>query len=342
MAYEVTIGIPVYKAEKYIYDTLLSALAQDYPSIEFLVLDDCGNDGSIDIVRKLQQEHPRGKDIRIVSNTTNQGIGKVRNRIIDEARGRYLYFLDADDIMKPTAISLMVAVAEREQAQLVMASYEQLVEYGSREERKSFTFSPKVFCQPDAFPSYAFHSYGALQANIWNVLMRLDMIRDNNLRFLDTNYWEDLAFKYDMATYVSRAVLLPDITYTYICRENSLSNFQERSSISKDEVNVNVATIDSLKQKWRMLISKPYFADWLFFVLMTDFYIVCNALKKRRLISPAFSNAELKKILSTPLSLLETFRYGDTRSLLFWIFGCLPSSIGIFLVRAICKVKRFR
>lgn len=340
MAYEVTIGIPVYNAAKYIYDTLLSALSQDYPSIEFLVLDDCGNDGSIDIVRKFQQEHSRGKDIRVVSNSTNLGIGKVRNRIIDEAKGKYLYFLDADDLMTPTAISLMVDVAEKNQAQLVMSSYEQIIEYGGIKEHKPCIYNSKVFTQPDALPSYSFHRYGALSANIWNVLMRMDVIRDNHLRFLDTNYWEDMAFKYDMVTYVDRAVLLPDVTYYYICRENSLSNFQERTSISKTEVGNNVATIDSLKRKWRVLMTKPYFADWLNIVLMTDFYIVCNILKNRNVIKPSFSNAELKAILYTPLSLSDTLCHADARGVLFWILGHIPSFLTIFIVKALYMLKR--
>ena len=52
MKYEVTIGIPVYNVEKYIRLALESSLAQTFDNIEFLVLDDCGTDSSIDIVRE--------------------------------------------------------------------------------------------------------------------------------------------------------------------------------------------------------------------------------------------------------------------------------------------------
>lgn len=58
MAYEVTIGIPVYNVERYIRLTMDSALAQTFPDIEFLILDDCGTDSSIDIVRDYQLNHP--------------------------------------------------------------------------------------------------------------------------------------------------------------------------------------------------------------------------------------------------------------------------------------------
>ena len=89
--YEVTIGIPVYNAEKYIRLAMDSALAQTFNDIEFLVIDDCGTDSSVDIVREYQQTHPRGKDIRIVRQPQNGGLGRARNRIIDEAQGIYLY-----------------------------------------------------------------------------------------------------------------------------------------------------------------------------------------------------------------------------------------------------------
>ena len=126
MTYEITIGIPIYNKEKYIALTLETALAQTYENIEILVLDDCGTDGSMDIVREFQQTHPRGKDIRIVSQPHNMGIGEARNRIIEEAQGKYLFFLDADDTIIPDTIEGLVNVAKEYDAQVVMASYDKI------------------------------------------------------------------------------------------------------------------------------------------------------------------------------------------------------------------------
>ena len=86
MPYEVTIGIPVYNVEKYIRLTMDSALAQTFDNIEFLILDDCGTDKSMEIVRDYQQKHPRGNNIRIVRQPQNMGIGNGRNRIIEDTR----------------------------------------------------------------------------------------------------------------------------------------------------------------------------------------------------------------------------------------------------------------
>ena len=60
MRYNVTIGIPVYKSVDYIGQSIESALNQTYESVEFLIVDDMGDDGSIDVIRHIQDSHPRG------------------------------------------------------------------------------------------------------------------------------------------------------------------------------------------------------------------------------------------------------------------------------------------
>ena len=108
MNYEVTIGIPVYKAVDYIEKTMESALNQTFENIEYLVIDDCGDDGTIKVVERFQKEHPRGKDIHILYNKQNLGVGKTRNMILEQAQGKYLYFLDSDDLIDPNTITLLL------------------------------------------------------------------------------------------------------------------------------------------------------------------------------------------------------------------------------------------
>ena len=71
MNYDVTIGIPFYCSVDTIGQTLESALSQTYDSIEFLLIDDGGEDGSLAIVQNLQKYHSLGKDIRIISHKCN-------------------------------------------------------------------------------------------------------------------------------------------------------------------------------------------------------------------------------------------------------------------------------
>ena len=91
----VSVIIPMYNAEKYIKRAIHSVLRQTYHNYEILVIDDCSKDQSARIVKELAQKDSRVKYYR---QDKNSGAAKARNRGITEARGRYIAFLDSDDI----------------------------------------------------------------------------------------------------------------------------------------------------------------------------------------------------------------------------------------------------
>ena len=108
MKYDVTIGIPIYNVENYIDRTLKSALAQSYPNIEFLIVDDGSTDNSVNIVRQFQTSKSRGKDINILQISQNRGPAYARNQIIEHAQGEFLFFMDSDDVIREDTISLLM------------------------------------------------------------------------------------------------------------------------------------------------------------------------------------------------------------------------------------------
>lgn len=89
---EVTIAIPVYNAQKYIVETLNSALSQTFESIEFLIIDDKGNDNSIEIIEQIQKTHLRGEQIKIIHHNENKGIASARNTAIKKCVGQVFIF----------------------------------------------------------------------------------------------------------------------------------------------------------------------------------------------------------------------------------------------------------
>lgn len=92
---KVSIIIPVYNADKYIADTVRSALNQTYKNFEILIIDDATQDRSIEICQQFTD--PRIKIIR----QQNRGLAGARNTGIRHAQGEYLAFLDADDLWLP-------------------------------------------------------------------------------------------------------------------------------------------------------------------------------------------------------------------------------------------------
>lgn len=341
MTYEVTIGIPVYNVEKYIRKTLNSALEQSFHSIEFLICDDCGTDDSMDIVREFQQTHPRGKDIRVVEQPRNLGVSAARNRIIDEAKGHFLYFMDSDDTIESNTIALLMEHQKKLGADIVFGSYDKIETYNNNRIVEVKQYKQQVFVEEDGFAIFAYSHYGMLQSSVCNFCVDVQMLRQSGLRFIDVNYWEDMAFIFELATCCKVAVILPDITYHYLCHYDSLSNYQQREHICKDEVLRSVKVADYMKQQSIKQRNKSYYPSHCYYAVMTSFYIVCHILKNQRKISPDFTASELKAIMKYPVGIREIFDFSSMRllNLFLYILGKLPANLMVWALRMIGRQR---
>lgn len=341
MQYEVTVGIPVYRAVDYIKQTMESALCQTYPSIEYLVLDDCGNDGSMAIVEEFIVNHPRGKHIRVLKHDHNLGIGIARNRLLHDARGKYFFFLDSDDIIESDTIEIMVAFAQKYELEVVYGSWER-VDYVNHSPSQTFLYPYMKFLYSDGLANYVFMNYSSFRISVCNCLMNLSFLRTSNMRFLDSIYWEDLVFTYEMATKVSRAILLPNITYHYICRPNSLSHYQDREQLQKNEILSNVETINFLKRKCILFKDKSYLPYLCCNLEKNSFYIVCHILGNFKRIFPRITTKELHSILRHPVCVNEIigFSHKKIENLSFWLLGVMPILMVIPLIFLWGKFKK--
>ena len=339
MEYDVTIGIPFYNVEPYIAQSLESALAQTYPSIEFLLVDDASSDLSVDIVRRFQMNHPRGAAIRMLSNPKNLGVSSSRNRIIDEARGEYLFFMDADDIITENAISLLIHQLQLYQAEIAFGSYEKTETSGL----KSIYQYPEIqLFEEDSLANFSYRKFGGIQASACNYLVKLSVLREHHLHFIDVNYWEDLVFTFDLVPFIHRAVLSSQITYHYLCRENSLSHYQERQEVSQHEILNNVKAIDVLKSSTSLYSAKDYYPERCYIVMMFYFYMVCNILKRGKYIHPPFTFEEIRTLMSHPATFKEicSFRHVRIKNLLLYLIGKLPPSLCVGTIRFLGKMKK--
>jgi glycosyltransferase involved in cell wall biosynthesis len=338
MKYDVTIGMPVFQSEAYVRRSLLSALDQSYASIEFLLIDDCGDDGSMDIIREIQQTHGRGKDIRILRNEGNMGVSASRNRIIDEAQGEYLYFMDSDDAITPDAISLLRGMVRASQAEIAFGSYEKTELTGKRTQ---YQYPHIQLREKGQLAAFAYRKLGGIQASACNYLVKTSVLRTGALRFIASNYWEDLAFTFNLVTIVSSAVLLPDITYYYYCRENSLSHYQQRTTIPKAEILQSANVIKHLAASSAPLRRESYFPNRCYVIMLMAFYVACQILKRRKDIVPAVSDSEIKAVFVHPASLGQIFRFRRKRlqNLALFALSKLPSFCCVKIVRLLAGIK---
>lgn len=125
----ISIIIPVYNVENYIVDTCESVFAQTYRNWELLLVEDGSRDSSAEVIENLIRERNDDR-IRLIRQPENLGAAEARNRGLAEAGGRYIAYLDADDIWMPEKLEQELAFANAKEAAFVFTGYEFADEQG--------------------------------------------------------------------------------------------------------------------------------------------------------------------------------------------------------------------
>lgn len=125
----ISIIVPVYNVEKYIVETMECVEAQTYENWELLLVEDGSRDGSAErIVRFLEEKKdPR---LRLIRQPSNMGAAMARNRGLLEAKGRYIAYLDADDLWMPEKLEKELRFMQKKDAAFVFTGYEFADEQG--------------------------------------------------------------------------------------------------------------------------------------------------------------------------------------------------------------------
>lgn len=119
---EVTVSIitPSYNSEKFIAQTIESVLNQTYREWEMIIVDDKSTDNTVTLIETYAQKDKR---IKCIVLEENSGPAVARNRAIEEAQGRYIAFLDADDLWMPQKLEKQIAFMQRESITLSYTGY---------------------------------------------------------------------------------------------------------------------------------------------------------------------------------------------------------------------------
>lgn len=101
----VSIIMPSYNTGRFIKETIESVLAQSYPTWELIIVDDCSTDDTDDVVSQYLAD----ERIRYIKNDTNSGAAVSRNRALREAKGKWIAFLDSDDLWEPDKLQKQIS-----------------------------------------------------------------------------------------------------------------------------------------------------------------------------------------------------------------------------------------
>ena len=216
----VTISIPIYNCENHLINCLQSVVNQKYKNLEVQLVDDLGNDNSMQVAEDFIQKHP-DFHFKILRNEKNSGLSVVRNVGIDNAQGKYIFFLDSDDEITPDCISKMVEIAEREHVEMVCGNV-RTIKLESKEEIDAFRLyntQEKITNNTEIFESFI---QGRFPVPSWNKLILLDFLKQNKLYFKEGLFAQDSLQSFETALVLNSVFFLKDDTYIYYLHQDSV------------------------------------------------------------------------------------------------------------------------
>lgn len=119
----VSIIVPVYNVENFIGETMDRVLAQTWQDWELLLVEDCSEDNTAALIRQYMEKTGDSR-IRLISQSSNMGAARARNRGLEEAGGRYIAYLDADDLWEPEKLEREIAFMQEKDAAFAFTGYE--------------------------------------------------------------------------------------------------------------------------------------------------------------------------------------------------------------------------
>lgn len=200
---KVSVIMPAYNVDRYVGRAIESLQRQTMGDFELLVVDDGSTDRTGEICDRLAE-----RDFRIdVFHTPNGGAPAARNHALDRARGTYVQFFDADDWAEPTMLEDLVAIAERDRAELVISGFyidTYYADAGGQHLTEAKRQPDRTFATQAEFRAGAWRLFDEnLLYTPWNKLFLRERIEALGLRFRPT-FWDDFPFVLDFIRDVER------------------------------------------------------------------------------------------------------------------------------------------
>lgn len=225
---KVTIAVPVYGVESYVEKCAISLFEQTYPNLEYVFIDDCSPDKSIEIIEKVLDRYPnRQGQVRIIRQKKNKGCPAARNLAVQLATGDFIFHVDADDYLEKDAISFMVSEQMATDADLVVGNY--MIETDSKTNLVQYCDISKTKEEivKDCLDDKSSQS-------VWGILIRRQIYIENNIR-ADENFHvgEDWQVAPLLLYYANKIAYVDKVIYHYqLSRPNSIT-ITSQTSITK-------------------------------------------------------------------------------------------------------------
>lgn len=219
----VSVIVPIYKVERYLYECLKSVVRQNFSDYEVICIDDDSPDNSVEIVRSYQEKYG---NIRLITNPKNLGLSASRNRGIEAAEGKYILFVDSDDYIRKDALVTLYERMERDDLDIVYFNKKFFYDENctaEKEERHNKRFGEQeILTGREMFTR--FHLADSFKSmNAYTQFFRRDFLLQNNLRFYEGIVHEDFLFYFLCAMKAGRVGNFDRVFYYYRKRDDSIT-----------------------------------------------------------------------------------------------------------------------
>lgn len=229
----ISIVIPVYNVEKYLRECLDSLLNQTFKDFEIICIDD----GSTDSSYKILEEYKNKDERLIVVQQENQGAAVARNKGIEIANGKYIQFLDSDDVFEPNMLETLYEEAIANNSDMVVCSAKKIDEEGNIVEHSNDVTPIDLNLCPlnrnFSWKDYPKDIFSLFNSAPWNKLYLKSLIDENNLKFQNLSSCNDLGFVRIAKVCAQRIFVITDelISYRYN-RKGSIANNRSQKVIN--------------------------------------------------------------------------------------------------------------
>lgn len=205
----VSVLVPVYQAEAYIERCARSLFEQTYDNLEYLFCDDCSSDASIQKLENVMKDFPqRSEQIRIIHHERNRGSAAARNTLIDNCKGVFCFWVDADDWVETKAVELLVKKQQETDADIVTGrAYAYMADRVTKchdgwDLEKKMLMEEIIKCK--------------CGSTLWRRLIRKSLFSDYGIRFHEgVNGREDYAVVIPLLYYAKKISGIEAIVYHY-------------------------------------------------------------------------------------------------------------------------------
>lgn len=241
---KISVIVPIYNVEAYITKCAYSLFNQTLDDVEYVFVNDCTKDNSIEVLKTVLQNYPnRLEYVKIVNHDTNRGLPAARATGISYASGDYIIHSDSDDWMELTLLEEMYCAAIGNDADLVYCDFNFVKQSGVER-----YFAPKT---ADTKTETVNNWVNTKWTVIWNILAKRSIYQNNNIKFpIGIKYCEDFYVGIQLLCFSTKIVHVPQALHNYnMLNQSSILHSESRNQMNCDSARVYEEILDILNEE---------------------------------------------------------------------------------------------